>query len=63
MSNLYEQKKKLLRKIKDLKKKESLEQDKDVFKPQIHGNETTIVKKSHYSLIKSLIFQSEKNFC
>ena len=60
MSNLYEQKKKLLRTIKNLKKKEILQQYKEeAHMEKIDIKEPIIVKKSHYLTIKSILFQSE----
>ena len=60
MSNLYEQKKKLLRTVKALKKKEILQQWKEEVHLEKNANkEPIIVKKSHYLTIKSILFQSE----
>lgn len=59
MSNLYEQKKKLLRTIKNLKKKEIFQKSEEEAHMEKIDNKEPIVKKSHYLTIKSILFQSE----
>ena len=59
MNTLYEQKKKLMKKIKELKKKKNEDKVKTFKEKDFQEKNKIGVQKSHYFIIKSLLFASE----